>query len=122
MSQSGAEGRRRLTVWRWLLQVSLVCVGVIAFVCAGAYIGLVLVADQAQARMNQQPTTGVGLAGAGQGFVNFLEWLFTLGAGALIGGAIGGLVGVVALVLSCRYWIAPWMRRVPGLSGSTPNG
>lgn len=121
MSHSGAEGRRRLTVWGWLLLVLLVSAGVIAFVGAGAYIGLVLVADQAQARANQPPPPGAGLAGAGQGFVNFLDWAFTLGAGALIGGAVGGLAGVGALVLACRSWVAPWMRRVGGLSGPAPN-
>jgi hypothetical protein len=122
MSHSGAEGRRRLTVWGWLLLALLVCVGVSAFMCAGAYAGLALAADEAQARLNQPPPPGAGLAGAGQGFVNFMEWFLALGAGALAGAGIGGLVGGVALLLACRYWIAPPMRRVAGLSRPTSNG
>ena len=122
MSHPEADRQRRLTVWGWLLLALIVCAGVIPFVVAGAYAGLALTADEAQARLNQPPPPGAGLAGAGQGVANVVEWLMTLGAGALVGAGIGGLVGGVALVLACRYGIAPWMRRVAGLSRPTPNG
>lgn len=122
MPDTGAEGQRRLTVGGWLLLASLVCAGVIGFMCLGAYAGLALVADEAQARMNQPPPPGAGLAGAGQGVANMVEWLLTLGAGVLVGAGVGGLIGAVALLLACRYWIAPWMRRAAGLSRPTPTG
>jgi len=117
MSHLVGEGPRRLTVWGRLLLALFVCVGVILFSCAGIYAGLALVSDEAQSRLNQPPPPGSGLAGAGQGAANVVEGILTLGAGALVGFGAGGLVGVVALLLACRYWIARWMRRVPGLSG-----
>ena len=99
----------------------IACAGSIPFMCAGAYAGLFLVGDAAQARLNQPPPPGAGLAGAGQGAANVVEWLLTLGAGVLVGAGVGGLVGGVASLLACRYGIAPWMRRTAGLSRPTPN-
>ncbi|HEY2783941.1 MAG TPA: hypothetical protein VGJ05_03115 [Fimbriiglobus sp.] len=122
MSQSGAEGRRRLTVSAWLLLTLLVSVGVISFMYAGMYVGLVLVADKADSQLNQPPPPGSGLAGAGQGAANVIEGILTLGAGGLVGIGVGGLVGIVVMLLACRYLIAPRMRRVAGLSGSPPVG
>lgn len=121
MSHPEADRQRRLTVWGWLLLALIVCAGVIPFVVAGAYAGLFLVGDAAQARLNQPPPPGAGLAGAGQGAANVIEWLLTLGAGVLVGAGIAGLVGGVALVLACRNWIAPGMRRVAGLSRPAPS-
>lgn len=122
MPDTGAEGQRCLSVWGWLLLALIVSAGVVSFMAVGAYAGLALTADAAQARLNQEPPPGAGLAGAGQGAANVIEWLLTLGAGAIVGAGIGGLVAGGMLALACRYWIAPWMRRIAGLSKPTPTG
>lgn len=111
MSHPQADGRRRLTVWGWLLLILLVGTGTVAFACIGSYIGLVLAAGEADRQLNQPPPPGAGLAGAGQGAANVVGGMVTLGAGAILGGGIGGLVGLVALVMACRRWVAPRLRR-----------
>jgi hypothetical protein len=121
MSHPAPDQRRCLNVWGWLLLGLLVCAGAAPFLCAGVYAGLGLMFDRAAAKLDQPPPPGAGLGGAGQGVANVIEWILTLGAGALIGGGLGALFGVLVLVWACRRWVAPGMRRTAAFSRPLPD-
>jgi hypothetical protein len=105
-------GRARLTWAGWVALVGAYIVGVIFFLWAGYFLGVIWGLDAAAPSLNA-PGRNVGLAPDLTGLVNATGDFIIRACAGLAGGLLAGLVlmGVV-----CRFVLLPLARLIPGLS------